>query len=292
MAYKGCMRRFLLAIAALIALPLFAQTPLLDQGRAAMARGDAGDAVTLFEKAVAQNPKSAEAHYLLGTAYGSQAQQASIFGQASLAGKTKSEFEKAVELDPNLLEARYGLVEYYTMAPGFIGGSFDKAFAQTAEIKKHDPLMAHRAAAFIYTHQQKTDEARNEYLAEVREFPKSARAHIDLGSFYIVAKNYKAAAEEFETAANVEPTYIPAYFRLGQASVITNSNYARGEASLRKYLAYTPKSDEPSHARAHYWLGQIFEKQGKKAEAKASFAMSLKLNPNQKDVAEALKRVS
>ena len=32
--------------------------------------------------------------------------------------------------------------------------------------------------------------------------------------------------------------------------------------------------------------------QGKKAEAKASFATSLKLNPNQKDVAEALKRVS
>jgi TolA-binding protein len=74
--------------------------------------------------------------------------------------------------------------------------------------------------------------------------------------------------------------------------VITNSNFAQGEEALRKYLAYTPKSGEPSHARAHYWLGQIFEKQGKKAEAKASFATSLKLNPNQKDVAEALKRVS
>jgi tetratricopeptide (TPR) repeat protein len=286
------MRPFLLVLAALIALPLFAQTPLLDQGRAAMARADAGAAATLFEKAVAQNPKSAEAHYLLGTAYGSQAQQASIFGQASLAAKTKDEFEKAVALDPNLLDARYGLVEFYAMAPGIIGGSFDKAFAQTAEIKKHDPLMAHRAAAFIYTHQQKTDDARNEYLAEVREYPKSARAHIDLGVSYIVAKNYKAAADEFETAASVEPAYIPVQFRLGQASVITNSNYARGEESLRKYLAYTPKPDEPSHARAHYWLGQIFEKQGKKAEAKASFATSLKLNPNQKDVAEALKRVS
>jgi tetratricopeptide (TPR) repeat protein len=286
------MRPFLPVLAALIVLPLFAQTPLLDQGRAAMARADAGAAATLFEKAVAQNPKSAEAHYLLGTAYGSQAQQASIFGQASLAAKTKDEFEKAVALDPNLLDARYGLVEFYAMAPGIVGGSYEKAFAQAAEIKKHDPLMAHRAAAFIYTHQQKMDDARNEYLAEVREFPKSARAHIDLGVSYILAKNYKAAADEFETAASVEPAYMPVHFRLGQASVITNSNYARGEESLRKYLAYTPKPDEPSQARAHYWLGQIFEKQGKKAEAKASFATSLKLNPNQKDVAEALKRVS
>jgi tetratricopeptide (TPR) repeat protein len=286
------MRPIFAVAVVVVALPLLAQTSLLDQGRAAMLRNDAEAAATLFEKAVAQNPKSAEAHYLLGTAYGSQAQKASIFGQASLAGKTKDEFEKAVELDPKLLDARYGLVEYYTMAPGFIGGSFEKAFAQAAEIKKHDPLMAHRAAAFIYTHQQKMEEAHNESMAEVKEFPKSARAHIDLGVSYIGAKNFKLAADEFETAFKVEPTYMPVYFRLGQGAVITNSNFAQGEEALRKYLAYTPKSDEPSHARAHYWLGQIFEKQGKKAEAKASFAASLKLNPNQKDVAEALKRVS
>ncbi|HEV7428131.1 MAG TPA: tetratricopeptide repeat protein [Thermoanaerobaculia bacterium] len=286
------MRSLLAVLAGLIALPLLAQTSLIDQGRAAMNRSDADAAATLFEKAVAENPKSAEAHYLLGTAYGSQAQKASIFGQASLAGKTKDEFEKAVALDPNQLDARMGLVEYYAMAPGIIGGSFEKAFAQAGEIKKRDPLMAHRAAAFIYTQQKKPAEARNEYLAEVREYPKSARAHIDLGVTYVVDKNYKAAAEEFEIAASVEPTYMPVYFRLGQSAVFTSSNYAYGEESLRKYLAYTPKQGEPSHARAHYWLGQIFEKQGKKAEAKASFATSLKLNPNQKDVAEALKRVS
>jgi tetratricopeptide (TPR) repeat protein len=286
------MRSILVVLAALVALPLLAQTSLIEQGRAAMNRNDADAAATLLEKAVAQNPKSAEAHYLLGSAYGSQAQKASIFGQASLAGKTKDEFEKAVELDPNLLDARYGLVQFYTMAPGFMGGSYDKAFAQAAEIKKRDPLMAHRAAAFIYSHQKKTDEARNEYLAEVREFPKSARAHIDLGVSYIGQKNFKAAGDEFELAVKVDPAYMPGYFRLGQISVFTSSNYARGEELLRKYLAYTPKEDEPSIARAHYWLGQIFEKQGKKAEAKTSFATSLKLNPNQKDVAEALKRVS
>jgi len=286
------MRPIFAVAVVLLALPLLAQNSLIDQGRAAMNRNDADAAAALFEKAVAQNPKSAEAHYLLGTAYGSQAQKASIFGQASLAGKTKDEFEKAVELDPSLLDARFGLVQFYAMAPGIVGGSYDKAFAQAAEIKKHDPLMAHRAAAFIYTQQKKTDEARNEYLAEVRENPKSARAHIDLGVSYIVAKNFQAAADEFETAVKVEPSYMPAYFRVGQGAVLTSSNYAHGEEALRKYLAYTPKENEPSHARAHYWLGQLFEKQGKKAEAKASFETSLKLNPGQKDVVEALKRVS
>ena len=61
------MRTIVAVFAVVIALPLLAQTSLIDQGRAAMSRNDADAAATLFEKAVAQNPKSAEAHYLLGT---------------------------------------------------------------------------------------------------------------------------------------------------------------------------------------------------------------------------------
>jgi tetratricopeptide (TPR) repeat protein len=286
------MHRTIAVLIALMALPLFAQTSLIDQGKAAMARNDAEAATALFEKAVAQNPKSAEAHYWLGSAYGSQAQKASIFGQASLAGKTRDEFEKAVELDPNQLDARFGLIQYYVFAPGIIGGSYEKAFAQASEIRKRDPLRGHRVSAFIYGQQKKTEEAKKEYFDEVKEFPKSPRAHLDLGLFYINQKDWKAAGSEFDTALQLDPAYMPAVFRLGQLSVLSNTNRPHGEELLRKYLAYTPKSDEPPQARTHYWLGQIFEKQGKKAEAKASFATSLKLNPNQKDVAEALKRVS
>ena len=61
---------------------------------------------------------------------------------------------------------------------------------------------------------------------------------------------------------------------------------------MKKYFSYTPKDEEPSIARAHFWLGSIYEKQGKKAEAKASYEASLKINPTQKDAAEAMKRVT
>ena len=49
--------------------------------------------------------------------------------------------------------------------------------------------------------------------------------------------------------------------------------------------------DEPPLGRAYYWLGGIYEKQGKKAEAKANYAQALKLNPGSKEVQEAMKRV-
>ncbi|MEA2413903.1 MAG: hypothetical protein QOI58_560, partial [Thermoanaerobaculia bacterium] len=51
------MRSILVVLAALVALPLLAQTSLIEQGRAAMNRNDADAAATLLEKAVAQNPK-------------------------------------------------------------------------------------------------------------------------------------------------------------------------------------------------------------------------------------------
>src|SRR2546425_8012922 len=101
---------FVLAVS--LATSGFAQSTVLEQGRAALQRNDVDTAANLLEKAVAQSPNNAEAHYLLGSAYGVQAQRASIFSKAGLAKKTQAEFERAVQLDPNYIDARFALVEY------------------------------------------------------------------------------------------------------------------------------------------------------------------------------------
>lgn len=275
-----------------LALSAAAAETLIDQGKAALNRGDNEAAADIFERAVAQNPKSSEAHLLLGQAYGNQAQAASIFGKASLAKKTQAEFEKAVELDPNNLEARFALVQYYTMAPGIMGGSDSKAQEQANEIKRRDALWGHRVSAFLYRYQKKPDLVKQEWLNYVKEQPNSPKSHYWLGVYYLGQKAFKEATAEFETSIKLDQNYMPGWFQIGHMAVLNENDYARGEQSLRKYLAYTPAGDDPSTARAHYWLGQIFEKQGKKAEAKQSYSASLKLNPTQKDVQEALKRVS
>ncbi len=286
------MRLTFVTLLVAIAVPLAAQTPLIDQGRALMAKRDYEKAAEVLEKAVAATPKSAEAHYLLGGAYGSLAQKASIFSQASLASKTKAQFEEAIQLDPNHLDARMSLIEYYMVAPGFMGGSESKAIEQANEIKKRDSFRGHRAWAFIFNRQKKTDLARNEYIQAVREQPNSPKSHIYLASFYLSEKNNAAAATEIDSAVKADPNYMPVLFWLGRVTVATGTNYPRGEEALRKYLAYAPKQDEPGLHRAHFWLGQIYEKTGRKAEAKTSYTRSLQLVPEQKDVTEALKRVS
>ena len=276
------------------ATPAFSatDTQLFADAKAAMKRGDADQAAKLLEQAVAMKPNVAEYHFILGTAYGAQAQKAGMFGGIGLAKKTKAEFERAVELDPNNIEARFGLLNFYTIAPGIIGGSDEKALQQAAEIKKRDALEGHRAYGRIYNGQKKFDLARKEYVDAVREQPASAKAHYYLGSFLVSQKDWSGSLHEYEYALKLDPKYMPAYFRIGHHATASQSNYARGEEAMRKYLAYTPAEDEPSHASAWYYLGMIQEKTGRKADAKESYANAQKLAPKSKEVSEALKRVS
>ena len=281
------------ALLAAIASGALAQTPLIEQGRAAMGRGDDDAAIVILEKAVAQSPKSAEAHFCLANAYGSKAQKSGMLAAVTYAPKLRSEFETAIALDPKHVEARLALVQLYAGMPEMMGGSYDKALEQAVAIKAIDPIVGHRAYAFVYSQQKKLDLAQKEYADAIREQPDSPKAHSYFGQYLVsVEKNYAAAFGEFESALKLDPNYMAAFYHIGRTAALADTNLARGEVSLKKYLAYTPKPNEPTLARAHYFLGAIYEKEGKKAEAKQSYQAALKLNPTLKDALEALKRVS
>jgi predicted Zn-dependent protease len=280
---------FLLAVPAFSADPA---DPLIAQGRAAMAAGNSDKAIDFLKQAVERAPKNAEAHRYLAEAYGDAAQTANIFSQASLAGKCRDEFERAVELDANLIDAREGLLQYYLMAPGILGGSVEKANQQAQEIRKRDSLRGHLAMARIHNYEKKPDLTRAEYAAMVREQPSSPKAHFYYGTYLINQKEYDAAAPEIEASIKLDPNYMMGWFQIGKLAALTGKDAARGEDALKRYINYKPGEDEPGVHRAHYWLGALYERLGRKAEAKAEYAASLKLNAKQKDAQEAMKRVS
>ena len=289
----GHLRLPLALITAFVALSASAESSLIEQGRAALGRGDSDAAIAVLEKAVAQDPKSAEARFCLATAYSSKAQASGMIGVAQYGPKAKEGFEQAVALDPKNVQARFALVQMYASAPAIMGGSFDQAFEQAKAIKAIDPIVGHRAFAFVYSQEKKLDLARKEYADAIREQPDSPKAHSYFGQYLVsVEKNYRAAFEEFTTALKVDSTYMAAFYHLGRTAALADTNLASGEQCLKKYLGYTPKENEPTLANAHYWLGAIYEKEGKKAEAKQSYEAALKLNPTLKDASEALKRVS
>jgi tetratricopeptide (TPR) repeat protein len=281
----------LAALVAFAAVSL-AQSPLIELGRTAIARGDDDAAIEIFQKAVAQSPKDAQAHFCLASAYGSKAQKGGMLGAVSFGPKAKAEFEATVALDPKHVEARYALVQFYAGAPEMMGGSYDDAFAQAKAIKALDPVVGHRAYAFVYTQQKKAEQAKQEYLTAIREQPGSPKAHSYFGLYLAnTEKNFAAASAEFETALKVDATYMPALYQLGRTAALADSNLARGEAALKQYLDYTPKENEPTLARAQLFLGNVYEKEKKTAEAKQSYQKALELNPSLKEATEALKRL-
>jgi len=112
-------------------------------GRLAFEERDYGQAIEWFEKAVQQDHDNSDYQLWLGRAYGYEALRSSIFRQPFLALKVKAHFERAVELNPDNLDAREGLKEYYEQAPRFLGGSTEKARVQGEELEKRKQ-QAHR----------------------------------------------------------------------------------------------------------------------------------------------------
>lgn len=293
------MKILVLATVLFASVTIAAQPPqdpdtLLVAAKAAMRRNDAPRAAELLEKAVASRENSAELHLWLGKAYASIGETANFFKRFSMARKVIAELERAVELDPNYIYARFLLAGFYAMSPGgILGGGEAKALEQAAEVKSRDSFHGHRAFARVYILRKKFDLARKEYLDAVQEEPTAAPAHAALGTFFATNdKNYSGAFEEIEKALQLNPAYMPAWFRLGQAAALSGTNHAHGEDALKRYLNYEPKDNEPELSTAHYHLGQIYENQGRKTEARQSYEAALNLSPGTKTFEDALNRVN
>ena len=282
----------ILALSVTRAGPSSAQPSLLEQGRGATNRGEPDSAIVLLERAVEQSPSDGEAHLQLAIAHGSRAQASGIVGKVRHALKAKHELETAIQLDPHNTEARLLLMQADLAAPGLMGGSDEKALEQAAAIRATDPILGHRAFAIAYAHQKKLDLARKELLDGVREHPDSPRPHGYLGLFFAnVTKDYPRAFIELEAALSIDSAYMPAYYHIGRVAVLADSNRARGIQSLRRYLAYAPKSNEPTHAWAHYYLGSLYEDDGKPAEARENYTAAIALDRSLEEAARALRHL-
>jgi tetratricopeptide (TPR) repeat protein len=274
------------------AQPNFAQT-LYERGRDAMTQGEPTKAIELLERAVLLQPQRAEYHYRLAKAAFAAGGEAGMLGAMPFAKKGRVHLERAVELDPELVEARFALLEFHLVAPALLGGSDSTAQEQAVEIRKRDAIEGYRASARIHTAAKKPHLARAEYAEMLRNHPTSARAHHHFALYLMnTEKNYAAAQQHFEAAVRLEPGYMPVWFRIGHLAALGGAPLPRGEEALQKYVSHRPTDDEPAISRAYYWLGVVYEKQGRKPQAKTAFAASLRINPHQKDVQAAAKRVS
>jgi tetratricopeptide (TPR) repeat protein len=265
------------------------ESALFAQGCLAMVDDRFKDAERLFERLVNEDARSATYHLYLGRVYGAQAQRANVFKQASLARKTKSEFDRAAQLDPENLGAREGLMQYYSQAPGIMGGSMEKAAEQVAEVRKRNAYRGGFLAAQLASRRKDGAAVAREYEQLAAQYPDSTAPYSALVNFHAGAKRWDETFRAIDRWLAAQPTSMLPQYAAGRWAAESGLQLDRGEQSLKRYIAtYTPKPGEPPLANAHWRLGTIHEKRGAREAARAEYQAAVGLDPKLKGAQDAL----
>lgn len=94
-------------------------------------------------------PREATVHMRFGNVLAGAMQEATQTQRIRYAGEMLAAFRTAVELDPDLVDAHYGLSQYYLNAPPIAGGSVEAARAEADELERLASPMAEVVRAQI-----------------------------------------------------------------------------------------------------------------------------------------------
>jgi tetratricopeptide (TPR) repeat protein len=315
----------LLAAAFAVAEPVQAPKVTLAQARAALQAGEADKALALLgsypqdgaEQAEARNlecrvrftlqqwdaaikacrqavlleGQNSNYHMWLGRALGEKAGRASFLSAYSLSKQVRMEFEEAAQLDPRNAAALWDLGEFYTEAPGIVGGGLDKAERVAEELDRVDAARAHVLRGRIA-------EARKDYGTAEREFKEAvgvsehpALQWTTLASFYRRRGRWTALDWAIQNcisaAARDKQAGVALYDGAGVLSE-ANRNPALAAKMLEDYLAGSSQSEEAPAFEAHLRLARLKQKLGDNAggarEQAAALALAREYRPGQDSI--------
>lgn len=260
--------------------------------RVHMSRDEFESAEKRLVKAVELQPENFDYVLLLGEAYGARARISNILTKGFLAPKIHSAFSKAAKLDPTSVRARVNLIDFYLEAPGFLGGSPEKAMATAKEIEALDPAQGLLEQARVYDATDRPKEAYATYREGVKRFPDDTRFYYQTGYAALNQGEPDVAFETFEALFKHKSDEYGALYQIGRAADVSGKNLERGVEAMTEYLKHDAGTDQPSKDWAHYRLGSLYEKRKDTASAKKHYQSALDVNADHKEAAEALKRLS
>jgi len=260
--------------------------------RAYFSMGDWDRGIADCEKAVALDPNNSRYHMWLGRIYGEKADGSNFFSAASLAGKVRTEFEAAVRLDPNNVDARSDLGEFYLEAPGIVGGGRDKAEAQVQALAALDAAKADYLKGRIAEKKKDLAGAEKEYRNAIAATHGSALTWFNLALFFRHQERWNEMEEAIQQAVSAQMDRPEIIMESGEVLLRSGRNFPAAVEYLRRYLALSSKVEEAPAFKAHYLLGTALEKQGDKQGAAQEYRAALSLAKNFSRAQEALDRLN
>ncbi|WP_293874475.1 tetratricopeptide repeat protein [Flavobacterium sp.] len=120
-------------------------------------------ALIYYDKLKRLNPSNANYYYKYGGCLGMKAKESNKFRALGMIGDVKANFEKAIQINPNHVEARWALIELYLQLPAIIGGSEHKAQKYAYELQKISPVDGYLASGHIAEYFEKYKDAEKLY---------------------------------------------------------------------------------------------------------------------------------
>jgi tetratricopeptide (TPR) repeat protein len=258
-------------------------------GRAAIAQDDYEEATRRLERAVALQDTNADYHYWLGRAVYEAAPFASKLKMVGMARRVKQEWERAYALNAEHIDSRASLAEFYAMAPGFMGGSEQKAQAHAAALAKRDPLRGALARAVIAQHKRKRASELAAYEEAITLAPDSLLAYVELANAYAREEQGDNAFATLERFARGHPEDRWLLYQTGRIAGVTGKRLEQGELLLSRFIEAPPADATTGFiARAYFWLGRIAEKRKLPIRASEQYRIALSKNPNSIVIKRAL----
>jgi tetratricopeptide (TPR) repeat protein len=288
---------------------------------------DFDGALLLAQHAVDLEGKNSDYHLKLGQVFGEMAARASMFSAGSLAVKFRKEVEIAIELNPSNLDALDSMMRFKFQAPGLMGGSKDEARALAEKITLLNASEGYLAHAEIAEMEKNPAQVEACFLKALEANPKNYGALMALARFYSQPSHakYEEASKHAQGALQLDPKRIGGhwvlarvlalqerwgdldqtlatsekdvpddlrpFYEAAQALWEIGKELPRAEGYARKYLSQEPEGEEPDNAEAHRLLGLVFEKEGRKGEARREIQTALQFRPNFKAAKDDLKRL-
>ncbi|SMO87443.1 Tetratricopeptide repeat-containing protein [Flavobacterium resistens] len=116
-----------------------------------------------FKKLKELKPTVADYFFKYGGCLAMHAVEVNKIKAFSMVGDMKEAFEKAIELNPKHVQARWALIEIYLQLPGILGGSESKAISYSNELAQFSPIDGYLSKGRIDEYFKRYDAAEKNY---------------------------------------------------------------------------------------------------------------------------------
>jgi tetratricopeptide (TPR) repeat protein len=211
--------------------------------------------------------------------------EANLLTKAKWAGRTRDAYLKAVELDPAYVEAHYELMQYYLLAPGFLGGGRDKADTTAATIATLDLVWGKLAASSIALQDEKPELAERLLREAVEQAPDNERGYQALSATLQRQKRWSEAKSLWQTLLQNQPDNSLAHYSIARNAVLADEGYEEGLQHIDRFIELGVLPENYTMGAAHWRRGLLLEKLDRTQEAIASLQLAA-ADPQTRELAQ------